>query len=226
MKNLWDLRDQEKKKPRIALTLPAIIMTAIEIADTDGIEAVSMQRVAADLGFTKMSLYRHVPGKAELLAIMIDTAIAEPPDLSGVPGGWRAKMEEFVRQLAAVWRQHPWLPLVTVGSREMGPREVGWIESPVAALAGTGLTSDERLAAVFVLFGLVRNTQSLAEAGTQPWSGGSELADQIHRRADLFPELSRALSAPTPALDDNARAFGLARILDGLAVLIDTRGRE
>jgi AcrR family transcriptional regulator len=182
-----------------------------------------MQRVAGDLGFTKMSLYRHVPGKTELLGIMIDTAVGKPPDLSSVPGGWRARLEEFVRLLTSVWQQHPWIPAVTVGSRVMGPREAGWVESAVAALAGTELTGDERLAAVFLLFGHVRNTHSMATAGTQPWSGGSELAEQIRGHAELFPELSQALSGPAPALDDNASKFGLDRILDGLAVFIAER---
>src|SRR2546427_8957148 len=96
MKNLWELRDEQGKKPRVALTLPGIVKAAIYIADTDGIEAVSVQRVAGDLGFTKMSLYRHVPGKTELLGIMIDTGVGGPPDLSSVPGGWRARAAGFV----------------------------------------------------------------------------------------------------------------------------------
>ncbi|MCP9967912.1 TetR/AcrR family transcriptional regulator [Actinomadura madurae] len=223
MNALWDLRDEPEKKPRMPLSVSAIVDTAIAIADTDGIDAVSMQRIAGDLGFTKMSLYRHVAGKSELLSLMIDTAAGEPPDLDGVSGGWRAKMEEFARQLAEVWRRHPWLPNVTVGTRVMGPCETGWTETAVAALAGTGLTGDERLAAAFLLFGHVRNTQSVTTAGTQAWSGGSEMAELIRSHADLFPELSDALSGPTPCLDDNARAFGLDRLLDGLAVLIEQR---
>lgn len=223
MANLWDRYEQPEKQPRIALSLSGIVKAAIEIADAEGIGAVSMQRVAAELGFTKMSLYRHVSSKSELLNVMIDTAVGEPPDLGATPGGWRGKLEEFVRQLTEIWRQHPWLPTVTLGARVMGPRETGWTEAPVAALAGTGLSGDERLAASFLLFGHVRNSHSMAAAGTQPWSGGSELAALIRGRADLFPELSQALSGPTPALDDNARAFGLDRILDGLAVLIEKR---
>jgi AcrR family transcriptional regulator len=221
--DLWDLHRQPEKTPRIGLSLPLIVKTAIEVADADGIEAVSMERVAASLGFTKMSLYRHVSNKSELLSIMIDTAVGEPPDLSGTPGGWRARLEEFARQLTGVWRQHPWVPAVTVGARIMGPREAGWIESAVAALAGTGLTGDERLAAAFVILGHIRNTQSMATAGTQPWSGGTEMAELIRGRADLFPELSHVLRGPTPTLDDNARRFGLDRILDGLAALIEQR---
>ncbi|MCQ0008114.1 TetR/AcrR family transcriptional regulator [Actinomadura madurae] len=60
MNALWDLRDEPEKKPRMPLSVSAIVDTAIAIADTDGIDAVSMQRIAGDLGFTKMSLYRHV----------------------------------------------------------------------------------------------------------------------------------------------------------------------
>lgn len=223
MSELWDLSARPEKKARAPLSRAGIIDAAIRIADADGIEAVSMQRVAADLGFTKMSLYRHVPNKSELLRAMIDTAVGDPPDLSDVPGGWQGRLAEFVRRLTTVWRRHPWLPGLTVGPRLMGPREAGWTESAVAALAGTGLTGDERLAAAFIVFGHVRNTQSLATAGTQPWSGDSEMADLVRSRPDLFPELSKALSGPTPVLDDNARAFGLDRIIAGLAALIEER---
>jgi AcrR family transcriptional regulator len=223
VKELWDLQNEPERKPRVALSLSAITRTAVGIADTDGIDAVSMQRVAADLGFTKMSLYRHVSNKSELLGAMIDSAVGEPPDLSRVPGGWRGKLEEFVRQLTDVWREHPWVPFATVGARLMGPRETGWTESAMTAFDGTALTGDERLAAVFLIFGHIRNTHSLATAGTQPWSGGSELAELIRSRGEMFPELSRALGGPTGLLDDNARAFGLSRILDGLAVLIEAR---
>jgi AcrR family transcriptional regulator len=221
---LWERRDRPEKKPRVALSLSGIVSAALEIADTDGIAAVSMQRVAGDLGFTKMSLYRHVANKEELLSVMVDTAVGEPPDLSSVPGGWRPRLEEFARQLTEVWRRHPWLPNVTVGARAMGPREVGWIESPVAALADTSLTGDERLAAVFMLFGHIRNTQSMATAGTQPWTPGSDLVELIQTRAATFPALNAALeSSNAPALDDNARRFGLDRIFDGLAALIAER---
>lgn len=223
MKNLWDLTDEPEKAPRVALSLPGIVKAAIAIADAEGVEAVSMQRVAADLGFTKMSLYRHVPGKAELLGLMIDTAVGTPPDLSQVPGGWRGKLENFVPRLAQVWQDHPWIPAMTMGARLMGPRETGWVESAVAATAGTPLTGDERLAAAFLIFGHVRTTHATATAGTQPWSGGSEQVELIRSRADLFPELAMALTEPAPTLRDNARQFGLARILDGLAALIAER---
>jgi AcrR family transcriptional regulator len=218
---LWS--GQERREPRMGLSLGRIAAAAIAVADTDGIAAVSMQRVAEDLGFTKMSLYRHVANKAELVNAMIDVAVGDPPDLSAIRGGWRPRLEEFVRQLTGVWRRHPWIPGVTVGGRTMGPREVGWIESGLSAFADTPLTGDERLAAVFLLFGHIRNTHSTATAGTQPWMGDGQLAVRLQRRRDAFPELTTALAAEGTALRDNGRAFGLERLYEGFAALISAR---
>ncbi len=105
----------------------------------------------------------------------------------------------------------------------MGPREVGWIESALSAFAGTPLTGDERLAAVFLLFGHIRNTHSHAAAGTQPWMGDAQLAARLRHRRDAFPELTAALAAEGTALRDNGRAFGLERLNEGFAALISER---
>lgn len=220
---LWERDARPTKKPRVGLSLDRIAEAGIRIADTDGIEAISMQRVAGELGFTKMALYRYVASKDELLAIMIDMAVGEPPDLSTVPGGWRARLEEFARRLTEVWREHPWLPVVTRGARVMGPRETGWTESAVAALAGTSLTGDERLAAVFLVFGHIRNTQSTSLSGTQAWTSDGTLSELVRARPGTFPALNAALATAAPALADNGRAFGLELILDGLAALIAER---
>jgi AcrR family transcriptional regulator len=221
---LWNDQWRQERKPRMGLSLSRIAEAAIAVADTDGIAAVSMQRVAEDLGFTKMSLYRHVANKVELVNVMIDNAVGEPPDLSTVRGGWRPRLAEFVRHLTGVWERHPWIPGATVGDRTMGPREVGWIESALSAFAGTPLTGDERLAAVFLLFGHIRNTHSTATAGTQPWMGdAAQLAARLQNRRDAFPELTTALAAEGTALRDNGRAFGLERFYEGLAALISER---
>lgn len=222
---LWG--DRPARKDRPALTLDGIARAAIEIADADGLEAVSMQRVAGALGFTKMSLYRHVAGKAELTAVMIDRAAGEPPELDGVPGGWRPRIEEFARLLAATWREHPWLPWATMGDRVMGPREVGWIECAVGALAGTGLTGDEQLDAVFVLCGHIRNTQSMSSAGTQPWTTdkqfSSAIAELMREHGTSYPALTAAVACTTGQSRDNGREFGLRCFLDGLAAVIAER---
>lgn len=71
------------------MRLDAIAAAGIDIADRDGLSAVTMQRVAERLGVTKMALYRYVPGKVELVALMIDLGIGEPPRLATIAGGWR-----------------------------------------------------------------------------------------------------------------------------------------
>ncbi|MFI6531571.1 TetR/AcrR family transcriptional regulator [Nonomuraea sp. NPDC050547] len=219
---LWE----QPAPARPSLSLPNIAQAAIAIADADGIEAVSMQRVAGDLGFTKMSLYRYVSSKADLVAVMIERAVGDPPDLSGIEGGWRPKLEELARLVAAVWARHPWLPWVTLGDRMMGPREIGWTEAAVGALDGTGLTGGERLDAALLIFGHLRNTQSLATAGTQPWAedrqAGPALAQILDRHANRFPSLVEALADVGDAPRDSGRSFGLTCVLDGLATRITT----
>jgi len=224
---LWGLRTPPSRGPKPALTVERIAQAAIEIADADGVAAVSMQRVASRLGFTKMALYRYVADKAELLAIMIETAAGEPPDLGSIPGGWRPKLEAWARRLRARWQRHPWLPAVTVGNRVMGPKEVGWTECAVGALAGTGLDGPERMDAVFLLSGHIRNTLSATMAGTQPWTAERALSpavsELLRAHGDRFPALIAAAGDAGGASRDNGWRFGLDRILDGLQLLITQR---
>lgn len=226
---LWGLREPRSRGPRPGLTIAGIAGAAVEIADADGLDGLSMQRVAAALGVTKMALYRYVAGKSDLEAVMIEAAVGDPPDLAAVRDGWRARLEEFARLLAAAWREHPWLPWATVGDRVMGPRELGWVESAVAALDGTPLDATERLDAVFVLFGHIRNTQSMSTAGTQPWTGDKRLTPVMHglleAHGERYPALHEVFTAggSLAGSADNGREFGLLRLLDGLEMLIGRR---
>lgn len=228
---LWERHEPPARGPKRGLTLAAIAAEAARVADADGYPALSMQRVAGGLGVTKMALYRYLSGKAELDALMIEFAVDEPPDLSGHPGGWRPRVEEFARRLAEVWRRHPWLPWATVGDRVMGPRELGWVECAFAAFEGAGLPDPDRRHAVFVLFGLLRNTQSLATAGTQPWTGprepGSVMDGVLRRHAERYPVLAaqRNANGAPEGPDDHGRAFGLHCLFDGIEMRL-TRTAE
>jgi AcrR family transcriptional regulator len=224
---LWGLRAPPSRGPKPALTVERIAQAAVEIADADGVAAVSMQRVAGQLDFTKMALYRYVSSKTELIAIMIETAAGEPPDLERIPGGWRSKLEEWAHLLRATWQRHPWLPAITVGHRVMGPKEVGWTECAIGALADTPLDGPERMDAVFLLSGHIRNTQSASMAGTQPWTTERALSPAVTQllraHADRFPALIAAAGVAGGASGDNGWRFGLDRTLDGLELLITRR---
>src|SRR3954462_10462128 len=129
---LWQERAQPTRGPKPALSLDRIADAAIAIADAEGLAAVSMQRVAADLGYTKMSLYRYLPGKAELIALMVERAMGDPPAPAG--GGWRESRTEGTRQLMASFVRHPWSLAATVGARPLGPRELRWTESALTVM--------------------------------------------------------------------------------------------
>ncbi|MFH8370080.1 TetR/AcrR family transcriptional regulator [Streptomyces sp. NPDC018031] len=227
---LWGPHPKPARGPRPRLDLDAIARAGIEIADAEGLAEVSMQRVAGRLGMTKMALYRYVPGKAELIALMVDVAIGPCPEPRDRREGWRERLEDWARGLITVFGRHPWALEVTVGPRVPGPGELSWLERAVAALDGTGLNGAERMDAAVLLVGHVRAiTQQARAAG--PGGGtearlGAVLGELMEAHGERFPALTGALaSVARSGGQDQAWEFGLQRILDGLAVLIDERAR-
>jgi AcrR family transcriptional regulator len=216
---LWGAPSRPTRGPRPSLSIAAIADATVRIADADGLDSVSMQRVADECGVTKMALYRYVSGKAQLLAVTIEAAVGEPPHLSGT--GWRARIEEWAGLLRENWLRHPWLPQATVGDRAMGPREVAWIECPVEVLAQAGLTGPQQMDAVLLLCAHVRNTLSGTVAGTQPWTpgkGSGSLREQLARRNSDYASVLAATRSGRS--EDNGWRFGLELILDGLEVQV------
>lgn len=220
---LWGQRYQSSRGPRPALSVDRIARTAVGIADADGLAAVSMQRVAAELDFTKMALYRYLASKDELLAVMIDAAIGPAPVLRRVPG-WRPRIEEWARQMRATWQRHPWLQEATVAPRVMGPNEVGWCESAFEALSASGLTPDGQRDAVVTLLGHVRSFHSTMSAGSHLWGDDGPVSRQLQQALEQderrFPTLLAAVRSTAGPADDDAWRFGLRCILDGLAMRI------
>lgn len=217
---LWGQPRRPKRGPQPMLTLTAIAEAGIRVADADGLAAVSMQRVAGALGFTKMSLYRYVPGKVELVALMTDIGLGPPPDLDAIPAGWRPALTEWSRRMFDRFWQHPWALEATVGCRVPGPNELGWMEQAVAALAGTGLNGGEMLDVAATLNGHVRSiAQHGTAAGADPpeQSMDSAIAMLLRGRRDRFPALAAAVdSAAAHGTQDQALEFGIDRILDGV----------
>ena len=228
---LWGSRQQPQRGPKPSLSLERIVAAATTIADARGLAAVSMQRIAGELGYTKMSLYRYTPGKAELTALMLDTALGTPPELADLPGGWRPKLRAWAMRMWEVTRRHPWTLELAVGARVFGPNELGWLEAGLAALAGTGLTGTERIDTIVLLSGHVRSlVQQTTASGTASDTTKQDLAVVLGKilteHHDSYPEASAAFAASATTTQDNALDFGLDRILDGLAVLIAQQGHH
>src|SRR6476661_5122429 len=91
LKLLWGTKERAPRGPKPTLTVPQIVESAIAIADAEGIDNVSMRRVAERLGVGAMSLYRYVPSKAELLDLMVDAVYGERPAPADADGGWRER---------------------------------------------------------------------------------------------------------------------------------------
>jgi AcrR family transcriptional regulator len=222
---LWGPQARPSRGPKPAMSLERIVAAAVAIADAEGLAALSMQRVAGELGFTTMSLYRYVPGKNELLDLMMDSVIGEPPRLHEIPGGWRPQLEHWAHATYAAFHAHPWFLPAATRKRVMGPNEVGWLEVAVQALSGTPLKGEELVDAVLTVNGHVR---SLAIFTVQEpvfdEQAINTFVDLLRQNASRFPALNAALAAgafgPSEA---HPIDFGIQRILDGIEAYIESK---
>ncbi|MFE6051315.1 TetR/AcrR family transcriptional regulator C-terminal domain-containing protein [Kitasatospora sp. NPDC056446] len=223
---LWGPPARPTRGPKPALSLERIAAAGVEAADAEGLGAVSMQKVAGLLDFTKMSLYRYVPGKAELVALMVESALDEPP-APATGTDWRKQLFDWAHHLTRLFVRHPWLLDATNGPRVVGPKELAWLERVVAALDGHGLTGPERMDAAVLLAGHVRGIAEQSRAAGP--SGSPEaallalLGAVVRENADRYPAVAAAMADPDGR--DQALDFGLERILDGLAALIERRAQ-
>jgi len=214
----WAPRPRPTRGPKPALTLGQIADAAIAIADAEGLAAVSMQRVAADLGYTKMSLYRYLPGKTELVAAMLERGIGSPPVTAGE---WRQALTDWARALLRAYEGHAWALEASAGRRPIGPNEVAWMESALAVLP-PGLTGAERLDAVATIAGHVR--MIAGQSGGAESDLAAAMGMVVRDHAERYPAVVAALTdVAAHGGADDAFDFGLGRILDGLAVLVAQR---
>lgn len=231
----WGLRVHPGKGPKPGLSLERIVAAAVKIASRDGLDAVSMSRVAAELGASTMSLYRYVNAKDELVKLMIDAAWGPPP--AALPGtGWRAGLSRWAWAMRAGARRHPWVVRIPLNGLPIMPHEVAWFERALACLHETGLAEAQKASVIMLLGGYVRNqatTDADIEAAIRA-SGQSPsewMASYPRMLANLtdpqrFPALATFLAAGVfDAADDpdDEFTFGLERILDGLDALVRTR---
>ncbi|MFI6775159.1 TetR/AcrR family transcriptional regulator [Nocardia sp. NPDC050412] len=238
---LWGTQQRPKRGPKPALSLEGIVAEAIALADAEGLANLSMQRLAERLGFTKMSLYRYVPGKEQLTALMVDAAMGDPPDVVAAQQNsseerWRAGLRRWAETIFERYSAHPWSITLTIGVRAIGPNEMGWVNAALTALDGTGLTGPERLDTIVLLNGHVRGlVQQVTTAGRQETAQqiAGQFAEIMVAAGDRFPLVAAAFAeeaaatgaSPTTGGPGDALSFGIDRILDGLGVLIAERGR-
>src|SRR4051812_46475217 len=152
---LWRRRPRPARGPKPALTVEGIVEAAVRIADAEGSGAMSMRRVADELGVGAMTLYRYVPGKGELLDVMLDTMYGELPRRE-VDGDWRARLDEVARENRELYLRHPWMLQIAVSRPPLGPHVMAKYEYELGAVEGIGLTDVEMDATVALVNGYVQ----------------------------------------------------------------------
>ncbi|CAM5665449.1 TetR/AcrR family transcriptional regulator [Streptomyces avidinii] len=234
----WGLRERPGKGPRPTLTLPKIVEAAVALAAGEGMDAVSMGRVAKELGVSTMSLYRYVAAKEELYVLMSDAGVGTPaplpPEAEG--WGWRELLTNWAYAQRAVLMANSWILRIPITAPPATPNQLAWMDRGLAAMARTGLKEGEKLSTITLIGGLVRNEATMAadmidaivKSGVAPEQALAQYARTLRLLAgpDSHPAVTRLLASDAfggAGEPDFQFRFGLDRILDGLAPLVAER---
>ena len=238
---LWGRRGRGQRGPKPGLSVQAIVTAAIRLADAEGLEAVSMARVAEQLGFTTMSLYRHVTSKEELLHLMWNASAEGAEDLVLSGDTWRDRLRMWAMVQRQMMDQHPWITQMPMAAPPMAPNSLAFVEHGLEAMDDTSLADADKLRVIGLISSYTlseaRMAHDAARAARQAQAAGAdvpawtwealvrEVADQ-----QTYPRLHRlAWSAgvgddPSGFDEQEEFLFGLDRILDGVEVLITRAG--
>jgi len=156
---LWGRRERGKRGPRPGLSAEAIVDAAVRIADAEGLEAISMARVAAELGFTTMSLYRYVDSKDELLQLMFNASAFGADSIVLEGDDWRSRLRSWSIIQRDMLDRHPWITQMRMAAPPLAPNSLHFVERALEALDGTGLADAEKMRAI----GLI-SSYTLSEA--------------------------------------------------------------
>ncbi|OKJ03012.1 TetR/AcrR family transcriptional regulator [Kitasatospora sp. CB01950] len=217
---IWLRPEHSGRGPRPAHTRVSIARAAVDIADREGLDAVSMRKVAAELGAGTMSLYNYVPKKEHLFDLMLDLLAGEY-DLPEQPSGdWRADLTLLAHQLRAVLTRHTWATTLITHRPGLGPNGLRVTEYHLAALAETPLDGPAKMEAFAQLTGYVCQFTDWQQRSTA--TGHRWLTDLVRYLQSVtatgqYPHLATALAqSAAPPAPDTTFERGLQRLLTAL----------
>ncbi|MQS09091.1 TetR/AcrR family transcriptional regulator [Streptomyces alkaliphilus] len=234
---LWGTVRPGRRGPRGGLSVEAVVRAAMDLADTEGLAAVSMRRVAESLDVTTMSLYRYVPGKDDLCDLMLDAA-SGTPETADWPDDWRGALEHLARDMRALFRRRPWVLEIPLSGPPLGPNNLAWMEAGLAAMRDTALDTGERIRLLMLLTGHVRSEgqrdlsmeRAGARTGVAPREWGRVYGEMLGRvlADERFPTLARHVregmfDSPPNADPEEDFEAGLALLLDGVEAILARR---
>lgn len=237
MELLWRERRPGRRGPKPSITVERIVDAALEIADAEGLAAVSMRQVADRLGVSAMSLYTYVPGKAQLLDLMVDAAFGHAERPNHDEAGWRERLRTVARTNHRLYLRHPWLLEFGAIRPAIGPNLLAKYEYELRALEGCELSAAEMDLIVNVagnyVHGAARLTVEAAEAerrtgisDAQWWRMSAPLLDELvdPLRYPVASHVLGALAQSDDAADgdpDRGFEFGLELLIEGIAGYMD-----
>ncbi len=234
--SIWLQPERTPRGAQASLSRGQIVRAAIAIADADGFEAMTMRRVAAELGVGTMSLYWHVPNKDNLLELMRDELMGEVEMPDPPSGDWRADLRLIAYQTRAFMKRHPWMLAIFASLPSIGPNMMRHADLSLAAVDGLGLDMQTMFSIISVVddytlgftLGEVNQDVARRELGLTPeelrerWIADMEPFTRDAIATGKYPRLARLEGDPFDFMDtDRIFAFGLECVLDGVAVRIE-----
>ncbi len=230
---LWDRQPAGARGPRPARSVQEIVDAAVAVADAEGIDAVSMARVAQEVGFSTMALYRYVPNKEALLQLMWNAGGASMISEEIEGEGWRSRLGSWAMIQRRAAGRHPWIARMPIANPPLAPNALRHLERGMAAFEGTQVPGGERIQVLGIISAYVladvRLGLELREGAEAAAREGVDLNFGGLLRAvveeDEFPHLHRlAFSGEAedtvPSDDPGLFAADLEIILDGVEVLV------
>jgi TetR/AcrR family tetracycline transcriptional repressor len=209
----------------VPLTREAIARTALDLADREGAENLSMRRLAAELGVTPMAIYRHFRNKEELVDAIVEAAVAEAP-IAVVAGGWRVRLTSIMHGVRESLARHPSGVDLRKTRPMLTPNALHAAEQGLAALLEAGFTREEATRAYRTLFTYTFGFAAFASPEDLDGARRFMRSSLAALPEDEYPELTASIAEAGAAVGgDEQFAFGLDRLLDGLERLLEDRRR-
>ena len=236
---LWGDAEPGRRGPKPRYSVDEVVSAAVAVADAEGLAAISVRRIAVELGVSAMSIYTYVPSKAELVELMFDRVLGEADAELAAGQGWREALTAVACERWRMTERHPWMLDLAMHRPPLGPNVLRRHESALRMLDGTGLDDLTKDMVIDVLHNFLlgalklardaREAERVSGLTDEQWFAMAEPAIAARLDPAQFPHVPRLGEAWRTA-DKAVYAdplwrfrFGLDVVLDGIGTLIQAR---
>ncbi len=236
---LWGEAEPGRRGPKPRYSVEEVVAAAVAVADAEGLAAISVRRIAVELGVSAMSIYTYVPSKAELVELMFDRVLGETAEPSPDAKGWREALTAVACERWRLSERHPWMLDLAMHRPPLGPNLMRRHEAALRILDGTGLDDLTKDLVIDVLHNFLlgalqqareaREVEARSGLTDEQWFAMAEPAIIARLDPVKFPHVLR-LGEAWRAADKAVMAdplwrfqFGLDVVLDGIGALIQAR---